>query len=124
MPDDTNFNMSSGMTDDFTNIINDDIGVTISYTPVVTTQRGTNTVRTDGTAANRTAMIFLKGRSYKGLDEGFFEDADVVMLGKSTETYTRDSKVSFGNETYLVKNYTESFIYGNVLVSKIDLVKT
>jgi len=123
MPDEGNFNMIGGMTADFTAIINNDIGVSITYTPVVTTQRGMDTLRTDGTPATRQGVIFLKERQYSNLDEGFFENADAVLLGESTDTYTRDSKVTYGTIVYRIKNMTESFIYGNVMATKIDMVK-
>lgn len=123
MPDDSNFNMIGGMTDDFTSVITNDIGVSFTYTPVVTTQRGMNSVRTEGTAVTRYGILLLKSRDYANMEEGFFENAEAVLIGKGTDTYVRDSKVTYGTMVYLVKNINEAFIYGNIMAVKVDLVK-
>ena len=111
--------------DDWEEMISDELGVSITYTPVTTTQRGMDTVRTEGTAESRTVIIYLAGINYPGLTEGFFTDVDAVIIGKSSETWARDSKVVLGSYTYRVKNIADYLISstGTSVAYKVDLVR-
>jgi len=121
-----NFNIIDGMTDDINSIISNDIGVAISYTPVVTTTYGADQVsRVDGTTATRYVILYLSGQKYTNLDEGFFLDSDAVAFGKNSESYTRDSKITYGGVTYRIKNITNEVQDGAGLffTKRIDMVR-
>jgi hypothetical protein len=118
-------NTFDSVQDDFDSIIDNDCGVSVTYTPVTTTQRGMDSVRTEGTPVTRNVIIYLAGQSYEGLTEGFFTDVDAVAIGKSGESWTRDGKIAFGSYTYLIKNISEYIVTGTGMSIglKLDLVR-
>ena len=113
-----------GITDDFNSIIDNDLGLTVSYTPVTTTQYGNSTTRANGTAANRSIFLYLAGQSYAMLPEGFFKDSDAVALVKGNESWVRDSIVTYANNEYIVKNVTQFHLPGanTCFYKRVDLV--
>jgi len=126
MVDDTNINVIDGMTDDINSVIENDIGVSVTYTPVVTTTYGADQVsRVDGTTETRSIILYIAGQKYTNLNDGFFLDSDAVAFVKKTESYTRDSKITYGSVTYRIKNVLNGVQGGSGLMftKRLDLVR-
>jgi len=127
MVDDTNLQIVNGMIDDFESLIDNDVGVTVTYTPVTTIQYGADgTEREEGTSESRVGIIYISTERYENLPEGFFEDTDAVMLAKKGDTYVRDGKIEYGGNTYRIKNVGDMLWHpgsGTRFGTKLYLVK-
>lgn len=126
MTETNNFNIIDGIKDDINSIIDNDIGVAVTYTVVTTTTYGADQVsRTDGTPTTRYVILYLAGQKYTNLDEGFFMDSDAIAFGKTTDTYTRDSKISYDGHVYRIKNLPKGVHAGSNLffTQKIEMVR-
>ena len=126
MVETNNFNIIDGIIDDVDSIIDNDIGIQITYTPVTITTYGADQVnRVDGTPVTRYIILYLAGQKYVNLDEGFFMDSDAVGFGKTSDTYARDSKISYGGNIYRIKNLPKGVHVGGGLffTQRIEMVR-
>ena len=126
MVDDNNLSIIDGMLDDVASVIDNDIGITVVYTPVTTVTYGADGVaRNDGTPANRSIILYIGGQTYTNLPEGFFLDSDSVAFAKTTDAYVRDGKITYGDVIYRIKNIISGVHSGAGLLftQRLDLVR-
>ena len=88
---------------DFINIPLNDIGVTVSRTPVTkTTGFSGDETLTDGSPENITAVFLRRTDTWKMSAEGLRQDADGYIMVAPTQTLNRDDKITYDSETYRV----------------------
>ena len=91
--------------DDFVNNALRDFGVTVSRTPVTTTQTSNgDEVQSDGTPANITAVFHKKKPSYEQTEEGLMKIENGYVMVAPTQALNKNDKITYQGETWRCLN--------------------
>jgi len=92
----------SKLRSDFSNLMSNEIQVSVTRTPVTRTNKGFSVSRSDGTPASLNGIFYLKGRVYSNMPEGWLENCDALILVSYDATINKEDEITYGNNNYRV----------------------
>ena len=96
---------SVGRSDDFVNGPLKDMVVTVSRTPVTTSQTSNgDEVTTDGTPANISAVFHKKKPSFEQTEEGLMKVQNGYVMVAPTQALNKNDKITYQGETWRCLN--------------------
>ncbi len=90
----------------------DNFAKTVTRTPVTKTTSNTSgdETLTDGSTENISVAFFRKEDDWVMDKEGLIQDADAIMLVKTSQTLNKDDKITYDSEDFRVQKVVDRYI--------------
>lgn len=100
-----------------------DLGVSVTYTPVTTTQHNITGQDefSDGSTSTITVVFENANQKYSLDKAGLTQGADARMFCKDTQTIRRNDKITYNSHTYRVENVSKRYFKDQAMFQTVLL---